>query len=59
MSGKTVFISYRRDIAGKAFEKTLADLQRLIEQDLAALEERMEQAGAPWTPGRVPRWEME
>ena len=46
-------------IAGKAFGKTLADLQRLIEQDLVALEEKMEQAGAPWTPGRVPRWEME
>ncbi|TDI51038.1 MAG: glycosyl hydrolase [Acidobacteria bacterium] len=46
-------------IAGKAFGKALADLQRLIEQDLTALEEKMEQAGAPWTPGRVPRWEME
>ena len=46
-------------IAGKAFEKTLAALQTLIEQDLAGLEDKMEQAGAPWTPGRVPRWEME
>jgi len=46
-------------IAGKAFAKTLADLQQLIENDLAGLERRMEQAGAPWTPGRVPRWEME
>ncbi len=46
-------------IAGKAFEKTLAALQTLIEQDLVDLEDRMERAGAPWTPGRVPRWEME
>ncbi len=46
-------------IAGRAFEKTLAALQELVEKDLAGLEERMEHAGAPWTPGRVPRWKME
>ena len=46
-------------IAGEAFAKTLQELQRLVEQDLEGLEQRMEQAGAPWTPGRVPRWEME
>ncbi|NIM63710.1 MAG: hypothetical protein GTO30_19315 [Acidobacteria bacterium] len=46
-------------IAGRAFKKTLAELQALIETDLAGLEEKMERAGAPWTPGRVPRWEME
>ena len=26
---------------------------------LAELEESMETAGAPWTPGRVPRWSSE
>jgi photosystem II stability/assembly factor-like uncharacterized protein len=46
-------------IAGNAFGELLVDLQQLIENDLAALETNMEQAGAPWTPGRVPRWSME
>jgi photosystem II stability/assembly factor-like uncharacterized protein len=45
--------------AGEAFEKVLADLRQLIETDLASLETRLESAGAPWTPGRVPVWEPE
>jgi hypothetical protein len=45
--------------AGEAFEGVLQDLTTLIETDLAGLEAELEQAGAPWTPGRVPRWEME
>ncbi|MEZ5332561.1 MAG: hypothetical protein R2991_11025 [Thermoanaerobaculia bacterium] len=33
-------------------------LDRLINQDLAALEARAEAAGVPWSPGRgVPRWQ--
>jgi hypothetical protein len=54
---KTNVEAYR--IAGHAFAEVLSDLQQLIERDLAALEQEMEQAGAPWTPGRVPRWSME
>ena len=34
-----------------------ADLRRLLEEDLRELERLMEQAGAPWTPGRLPDWE--
>jgi hypothetical protein len=30
-----------------------------VEQDLFALEKKLEAAGAPWTPGRIPDWEME
>jgi hypothetical protein len=45
--------------AGKAFAQVLAELHVLIEQDLGALEDRMEAAGAPWTPGRLPTWEPE
>ncbi len=29
------------------------------ETDLPALEAGLEAAGAPWTPGRVPKWAME
>jgi hypothetical protein len=43
-------------IAGAAFEPVLEDLRRLLEDDLPALEAKLDDAGAPWTPGRVPRW---
>jgi photosystem II stability/assembly factor-like uncharacterized protein len=43
-------------IAGAAFEPVLDDLTRLLEDDLPALETKLDDAGAAWTPGRVPRW---
>ncbi len=43
-------------IAGAAFEPVLEDLRRLLEDDLPALEAKLDDAGAPWTPGRIPRW---
>jgi photosystem II stability/assembly factor-like uncharacterized protein len=47
-------------VAGEALEGALAKLRAIIDQDLAALEERLEAAGGPWTPGRgVPRFERE
>jgi len=50
-----------------AFRNKVARLQRavqgalrtLMEKDLKELEARLEAAGAPWTPGRIPDWEME
>lgn len=42
--------------AAEAFTPLLADLRRLIEMDLKAVEQQMESAGAPWTPGRLPVW---
>lgn len=45
--------------AGEEFAPLLADLTKLIETDLPALEAKLEAAGAPWTPGRVPKWAME
>lgn len=47
------------EYAGTQFGKVLAELRTLIERDLAELEEKLEAAGAPWTPGRLPRWEIE
>jgi photosystem II stability/assembly factor-like uncharacterized protein len=45
------------DIAATEFEGVLEQFRTLIEQDLPALERRLEEAGAPWTTGRgVPRW---
>ncbi len=46
-------------IAGEAFSTVLPQLQDLIEDELAAIEAELDAAGAPWTPGRVPRWTRE
>jgi hypothetical protein len=51
----------RRDIeiATGAFEELARELTALIDGDLARLEEDLEAAGAPWTPGRRPQWRQE
>jgi hypothetical protein len=41
------------EIAAQEFQEASAELRRLTETDLKRLEEAMEQAGAPWTPGRA------
>jgi hypothetical protein len=47
------------DYAGREFTDALAALRKLIKEDLERVEGRLEQAGAPWTPGRIPTWKME
>ncbi len=48
------------EIAADEFGGLLEELRKLIEVDLKKLEEKMEAAGAPWTPGRgVPKWKKE
>ncbi|MCP4903140.1 MAG: glycosyl hydrolase [bacterium] len=44
--------------AGEAFTTELANLKALF-GDVEALEAELEQAGAPWTPGRLPDWSIE
>lgn len=41
------------------FKEVLSQLRELIEKDLVGLEKKLESAGAPWTPGRLPDWEKE
>ena len=41
--------------AAEAFAEALADL-RALDARLGALEDALEAAGAPWTPGRIPDW---
>ncbi len=43
-------------IASEEFTEELGKLRAILEQDLPKLEKAMEQAGAPWTPGRIPEW---
>jgi len=47
------------EIAAEAFAECLAQLSTLVESDLARLEDELEAADAPWTPGRLPRWQRE
>jgi hypothetical protein len=44
------------NIAAGEFGAELSGLHTLVEVDLNKLEKDMENAGAPWTPGRVPEW---
>lgn len=43
-------------IASEELAQELGKLRTILDQDLPKLEKAMEQAGAPWTPGRVPEW---
>ena len=46
-------------IAAKEFAPVLAKLKQLDEVDLPALEKKLNDIGAPWTPGRLPSWSEE
>ncbi|HKL53188.1 MAG TPA: hypothetical protein VJ902_04460, partial [Wenzhouxiangellaceae bacterium] len=39
------------EIAEQQFDEVRADLNRLVEQRIPALEDALFDAGAPWTPG--------
>jgi photosystem II stability/assembly factor-like uncharacterized protein len=43
-------------IAGAELTPVLENLRGLVETDLPALEKKLDAAGVPWTPGRIPRW---
>ncbi|MDX2000431.1 MAG: glycosyl hydrolase [Thermoanaerobaculia bacterium] len=45
--------------AAQAFGSWLERFTKLVEGDLATLEKKMEEALAPYTPGRIPRWKPE
>lgn len=53
--------THRRNyaIAAAEFGDVLAKLDELVGGKLERLEEDLERAGAPWTPGRLPRWTPE
>jgi len=43
-------------IIKEEFTQYYNDLEKLVETDLPELEKMMEEAGVPWTPGRLPEW---
>jgi photosystem II stability/assembly factor-like uncharacterized protein len=44
--------------AGEAFGSALEELRTIVEVDLVEVDRALEDAGAPRTPGRLPRWSM-
>jgi chromosome segregation ATPase len=44
------------NIAAQQFGDQLSKLRQLVDVDLKKLDDDMEKAGAPWTPGHVPEW---
>jgi len=41
-------------IAGEEFDVALTDLKNTMANELKTLEQKLEAAGAPYTPGRMP-----
>jgi photosystem II stability/assembly factor-like uncharacterized protein len=44
-------------VASEQFTNLLAGLRQLVKVDLVRIEDLLEAAGAPWTPGRLPIWD--
>ena len=56
LSEPTATMRRQYDIVAAEFEKILGQLRPLVEVELRRVEDAAEAAGAPWTPGRIPRW---
>jgi photosystem II stability/assembly factor-like uncharacterized protein len=55
-SGPTQTMRDNLALTGKLFTPVLADLTTLVTVDIKGLEDKLEAAGAPYTPGRIPVW---
>ncbi|MCU0710179.1 MAG: hypothetical protein MUF23_18030, partial [Pirellula sp.] len=45
------------EIAGEEFDAVMVELNQLLDTDVPALLKRLDEMGAPWTPGRaIPKW---
>ncbi|MGA9117218.1 MAG: glycosyl hydrolase [Bacteroidota bacterium] len=58
LSSSAPTLTMRRSLeaAEEEFEPLVAELRGLAGTDMKALEESLEGAAAPWTPGRIPMW---
>ncbi len=57
LTGPTGTHQRQFEIAGEEYREVIGDLQTLIEDDVQSLFEQLDEAGAPWTPGRkIPDW---
>jgi hypothetical protein len=44
------------DIVAEEFTPVLAELKKIVEEDVVKIEKKLEELGAPYTPGRLPEW---
>ena len=59
-SAATTTLQREYELAAQGFVEILGELRQLVEVDLVQLERQLDEAGAPWTPGRgVPKWTPE
>ncbi len=56
LSGPTTTMRENLALAAKLFRPVLADLAGPVQAELKAVEAALEEAGAPYTPGRLPVW---
>jgi photosystem II stability/assembly factor-like uncharacterized protein len=47
------------DILKEEFPPVLNELKSIYENELPAIEKELESIGAPWTPGRIPVWDLD
>ena len=47
------------EYAADAFGDVLDRLAEIIEVDIPDLHEQLDEAGVPWTPGRLPKWDRD
>ncbi len=43
-------------IVAEEFPPVLASLKKIVEEDIKKIEDKLEEIGAPYTPGRLPEW---
>ena len=53
-SDPTTTMKEQLQIAADEFEPLLVELKTVVTGDIRALEQKLEAAGAPYTPGRIP-----
>ena len=44
------------EIVADEFSPILEALKKIIDEDVASIEKKLEDVGAPYTPGRLPKW---
>jgi len=44
------------EIVADEFAPVLVELKKIVEEDVVNIEKKLEESGAPYTPGRLPEW---
>lgn len=55
-AGITMTEKQQYDILKEEFPPVLEQIKKIYNEDIMQLEKALDEAGAPWTPGRIPEW---